>query len=139
VTHNNDTLLLRDETNCKHGLLCAAVSTRVYPKVSGLAAWSENCKWYSSLPLGAVVSLFCESGEFYCHNTLCCFSKSVYFLFISLSTQSGNFWIHPNPKFELKRGIFVIKENITESTTTDITATPKIRFPDKLPEVAGSV
>jgi hypothetical protein len=20
-------------------------STRVYPKVSGLAAWSENCKW----------------------------------------------------------------------------------------------
>jgi hypothetical protein len=34
--------------------------TRVYPKVSGLAAWSENCKWYSSLPLGAVVSLFYE-------------------------------------------------------------------------------
>jgi hypothetical protein len=33
----------------------------VYPKVSGLAAWSENCKWYSSLPLGAVVSLFRES------------------------------------------------------------------------------
>jgi hypothetical protein len=31
------------------------------PKVSGLAAWSENCKWYSSLPLGTVVSLFCES------------------------------------------------------------------------------
>jgi hypothetical protein len=37
------------------------VHTRVYPKVSGLTAWSENCKWYSSLPLGAVVSLFCES------------------------------------------------------------------------------
>jgi hypothetical protein len=34
--------------------------TRVYPKVSGLAAWSENCKCYSSLPLVAVVSLFCE-------------------------------------------------------------------------------
>jgi hypothetical protein len=34
---------------------------RVYPKVSGLATWSENCKWYSSLPLGAVVLLFCES------------------------------------------------------------------------------
>jgi len=28
-------------------------------KVSGLAAWSENCKWYSSLPLGTVLSLFC--------------------------------------------------------------------------------
>jgi len=35
--------------------------TRVYPKVSGLAAWSENCKWYSCLSLGAVVSLLCES------------------------------------------------------------------------------
>jgi hypothetical protein len=34
---------------------------RVYRKVSGLATWSENCKWYSSLPLGAVVSLLCES------------------------------------------------------------------------------
>jgi len=37
------------------------VHTRVYPKVAGVAAWCENCKWYSSLPLGAVVSLFCES------------------------------------------------------------------------------
>jgi penicillin V acylase-like amidase (Ntn superfamily) len=36
-------------------------NTRVYPKVSELAAWSENCKWYSCLPLGAVVSLFFES------------------------------------------------------------------------------
>jgi hypothetical protein len=35
--------------------------TRVYPKVSGLAAWSENCKGYRSLPLGAVVSLTYES------------------------------------------------------------------------------
>jgi len=35
--------------------------TGVYPKVSGLAAWSENCKWYSSLPLSATVSLFRES------------------------------------------------------------------------------
>jgi hypothetical protein len=35
--------------------------TRVYPEVSGLATWSENLKWYSSLPLGAVVSLFYES------------------------------------------------------------------------------
>jgi len=33
----------------------------VYPKVSGLAAWIWNCKWYSSLPLGTVVSLFRES------------------------------------------------------------------------------
>jgi hypothetical protein len=34
---------------------------RVYPKVFGLAAWSENYKWYSFLPLGAAVSLFYES------------------------------------------------------------------------------
>jgi len=36
-------------------------SMRVYPKVSRLSAWSKNCKWCSSLPLGAVVLLFCES------------------------------------------------------------------------------
>jgi hypothetical protein len=30
-------------------------------KVSGLAASSEKCKWYSSLPLDAAASLFCES------------------------------------------------------------------------------
>jgi hypothetical protein len=36
-------------------------NTRMYPKVSGLATWSENYKCYSSLPLGAVVWLFCES------------------------------------------------------------------------------
>jgi hypothetical protein len=36
-------------------------STRVYPKVSGLAASSENCNWYSYLPLGALISLFSES------------------------------------------------------------------------------
>jgi len=35
--------------------------TMAYPKVSGMNACSENCKWYSSLPLGAVVSLISES------------------------------------------------------------------------------
>jgi hypothetical protein len=34
----------------------------VYPKITGLAVWSENCKRYSSLQLGAAVSLFYESG-----------------------------------------------------------------------------
>jgi len=38
-----------------------AENMRVYPKVSRLAAWNESCKWYSSLPLGADVWLFCES------------------------------------------------------------------------------
>jgi hypothetical protein len=35
-------------------------NTGVYPKVSGLAEWSENSKCYSYLPQGAVVSLFYE-------------------------------------------------------------------------------
>jgi hypothetical protein len=50
---------------------------RVYPKVSWLAAWSENCKWYSSLPLGAVVSLFCES-VYFATITLCVASHQVF-------------------------------------------------------------
>jgi hypothetical protein len=49
--------------------------TRMYLKVSELAAWSENCKWHNSLPLGTVVS---QSGEFCRHNPLCCFSTNVY-------------------------------------------------------------
>jgi hypothetical protein len=28
------------------------------PKVSGVAAWSENCKWYGSLPLGVSLVSF---------------------------------------------------------------------------------
>jgi len=34
--------------------------TRVYPKVSEIVFWNENCKWYNSLPL-AILSLFCDS------------------------------------------------------------------------------
>jgi hypothetical protein len=62
----------------------------VYPKVSGLAAWTENWKWYSCLPGGAVVSPFCESIYQILLLNECLFLL----LFISLSTQSGNFWIH---------------------------------------------
>jgi len=51
------------------------ICTRMYPKVSGLVAWSENCKWYSSLPLGASYFVS-QSSEFYRHNPLCCFSTS---------------------------------------------------------------
>jgi hypothetical protein len=43
------------------GRFLILMCTKVYTKVSGLAAWSEDCKWYSSLPIGAVVSLFCDS------------------------------------------------------------------------------
>jgi len=34
------------ERNFDVGVILAPI-TRVYPKVSGLATWSENCKWYS--------------------------------------------------------------------------------------------
>jgi hypothetical protein len=58
---------------------CSVRYTRVYPKDSGLDVWSENCKWYISLPLGAVVSLFVsQSSEFCRHNPFCCFLTSVY-------------------------------------------------------------
>jgi hypothetical protein len=48
-------------TSCCYQVTFWVLHTKVYPKVSGLAAFSENCKWYSSLPLGAFASLFCES------------------------------------------------------------------------------
>jgi hypothetical protein len=58
---------------------CDNCYTRLYPKVRGLAAWSENCKWYSSLPLGALYRyLVIQSSEFCRRNPLCCFSASVY-------------------------------------------------------------
>jgi len=52
----------------------------VYPKVSGLAAWSENCKWYSSLLLGitSCVTILSQPSEVCRHNTLCCFLTTVY-------------------------------------------------------------
>jgi hypothetical protein len=52
---------------------------RVYPKVSGLAIWNENFKWYSSLPLGAVVLLFCESVWLVSFATITlCFASRVF-------------------------------------------------------------
>jgi hypothetical protein len=62
LLHSTKTLFPRSNVN---SFFIEAVDgqihyTWVYPKVSGLAAWSENCKWYISLPLGAVASLFCE-------------------------------------------------------------------------------
>jgi hypothetical protein len=36
-------------TKCLTSNSLCMIFTRVWPKVSGLAAWSKNCKWYSSL------------------------------------------------------------------------------------------
>jgi hypothetical protein len=50
---------------------------KVYPKVSVLAAWSENCKLYSSLPVVQLYRYFVsQSREFCRHNPLCCFSTN---------------------------------------------------------------
>jgi hypothetical protein len=54
--------------------------TMVYPKVSGLAAGSENCKWYSSLTLGAVVSLFVCAAITFCVASQRVFVSVVYFV-----------------------------------------------------------
>jgi hypothetical protein len=77
VTHITSSLKLiatLSGSETRHSVTC----TRVYRKVSGLAAWGENHEWYNSLPLGAVVSLFCEVCR---HISLCRFSTSVYCLF----------------------------------------------------------
>jgi hypothetical protein len=53
----------------------------LHPKVSGLAAWSENCKWHSFLQ--QLYRYFVsQSSEFCRHNPLCCFSTSVYCFFL---------------------------------------------------------
>jgi len=68
----------------------------MYRKVPGPAARSKNCKWYSSLPLGALVSLFYVILVSFASITLYITSQRVFtVVVISLSTQSGNFWIHP--------------------------------------------
>jgi hypothetical protein len=51
----------------------------VYPKVSGLVTWSENCKWYSSLPLGTVcIVILWVSLVSFAAITLCVASQQVF-------------------------------------------------------------
>jgi hypothetical protein len=57
-------------------------TTRVYPKLAGLAACSEKCKWYSSLPLCAVVSLFVSQYSEFCATTLSVASQCVFIIVI---------------------------------------------------------
>jgi hypothetical protein len=61
VSHVFSQTTLNSHIKIKTGIVCWCSFMRAYPKVSGLDAWSDNCKWYSSLPLSVVVSLFCES------------------------------------------------------------------------------
>jgi hypothetical protein len=58
----------------------------MYPEFAGLAAWSENCKWYSSLPLGAVVSLVCVSLESFDAIALCVASQRVFIVYFVIDS-----------------------------------------------------
>jgi hypothetical protein len=63
VTYHDDKYYLSIRNDFRHHRMGVAWTSISYEGVSRsfqLAAWSENCKWYISLPLG-VVSLFCES------------------------------------------------------------------------------
>jgi hypothetical protein len=53
-------------------------NTRVYPKVSGLAAWSEKCKWHSSLSLDALIAISWLSLVGFAAITLCVVSQWVF-------------------------------------------------------------
>jgi hypothetical protein len=64
------------------------VSRRVYPKFFGLAAWSENCKWHSSLPRGAVVSLFWVSLVSFAAINLCVISQRAFVVVVYVVIDS---------------------------------------------------
>jgi hypothetical protein len=54
------------------------VHMSVYPKVSGLAAWSENCKCTVLCHYVQLYRYFVSQPSEFCHHNLCCFSTSVY-------------------------------------------------------------
>jgi hypothetical protein len=62
---------------------CAKHLRWVYPKVSGLAAWSENCKWYSSATRCSCIAILWASLVSFAAITLCVASQRmsvVYFV-----------------------------------------------------------
>jgi hypothetical protein len=63
---------------CTTDFLIYIICTKVYPNISGLATCRENCKWYSCLPPGAIVSLFCESIVNFAAIPLCVTSHQVF-------------------------------------------------------------
>jgi len=72
---------------------------RVYPKVSRLAAWSQNCQWYQlSATRWSCIAILGVSLVSFAAIFLCVASQRVLVvvLSISLSAQSGNFWITPS-------------------------------------------
>jgi len=58
----NNALSLGEDRFMQYRIRDDSMIMRVYPKVPGLVAWSENCKRYSSLSRGGGgASLFFES------------------------------------------------------------------------------
>jgi hypothetical protein len=68
------------------------INTSVNTKVSGLATWSENCKWYSSLPLSAVVTLFSESVYRVLPAITLCFASQRVFIVVSVYFVIDSVW-----------------------------------------------
>jgi hypothetical protein len=96
------------------GLGCLLLTcTRVYPKVSVLAAWSKNLYHHVQLYRYFVS----QSSEFCLHNPLLCFSTSVCCC-SSVMTLSGNFWIHR--KFRLSTEALLIAGVLRLSTASEM-------------------
>jgi hypothetical protein len=81
----------------------------VYANVSGLATWGENCKWYSSLPLGAVVSLVSSAAI-----TLCVASQRV-FIFVAVTL-----FRYDSVRKLLDTPSFSVGMNNTDMMSTDV-------------------
>jgi hypothetical protein len=77
-------------------------NTWVYPKVSGLAAWSEDYKRYSSLPLGAAVSLFWVSLVSFVAIALCVAPQRV-FVFVVYFVIDSVRKLLDTPSYDVER------------------------------------
>jgi hypothetical protein len=65
--------------------------------VSGLAAWSEDSKWYSSLTTRcSCIAILCVSLVSFAAITLSVASQRVFVVVYFVMTKSGNLWIHPH-------------------------------------------
>jgi hypothetical protein len=71
------------------------VTTRAYPKVSGLAAWGQELHMIqlSATRCSCIAILWVNLVS--CATITLCVASQRLFIVISLSIQSGNFWIHP--------------------------------------------
>jgi len=76
LPNNNLSCLNKPYISCKDDPLVVKY-TRVYPKVSGLTAWSENCKTANGTALCHLLQLYRYFLSQF-RDLLCCLSTSVY-------------------------------------------------------------